>query len=149
MTRWHRPGALVWLALAGLALIEGVRLGVGTARQPGPGFFPVLAALALAGLAAGVLLGPVSEPAAPPAPGGRRRLVATIGALVAYAALLERLGFVPTTFLVMGYLLVVVEGKPWPVAAGFAATVAAAAWLVFDRLLHAQLPPGVLARFGP
>ncbi len=149
MTRPVRAGGLAWLGVAGVALIEGIRLGLGTPRQPGPGFFPALVGLGLAGLAVGVMLEPAGEPAAPSAPGGRRRLLATVGALLAWVLLFEPLGFVASTFLVMCFLLGVVETKRWPAAAGFAAGIAVAAWLVFDRLLHAQLPRGVLARLWP
>lgn len=147
MTPVLRTGGLAWLAVAGAALVEGLRLGVGTLRQPGPGFVPVLAALVLAGLAVGLLLQPAGEPP-PPAPGGRRRFAAAVGALLAYAALFERLGFVPTTFVVMWFLLSFVGAARWPVALGFAAATAVSAWLVFDRLLQAQLPRGVLAPLG-
>lgn len=129
-------------------MLEGIRLGVGTPRQPGPGFLPALVALVLAALALGLLLQPAAAPAAAPAPGGRRRLVIAVGALGAYAALLERLGFVPTTFLVMWFLVAVVGERRWAVAVGFAAATAAAAWLVFDVLLRAQLPRGLLPRLG-
>lgn len=148
MTPFLRTGGLAWLAVVAAALLEGLRLGVGTLRQPGPGFVPVLAALVLAGLAAGLLLQPAAAPPRPLAPGGRRRFAAAVGALLAYAALFERLGFVPTTFVVMWFLLRFVGAERWPVAVGVAAATAASAWLIFDRLLRAQLPRGVLAPLG-
>jgi hypothetical protein len=140
---------MTWLAVAAAAIAEGVRLGVGTPRQPGPGFFPVLVALVLAGLAVGLLLQPVQDVPRGSALGGRRRFVATIAALIGYAMLLEPLGFVPTTFIAMWFLAGFVGQRRWPVASSFALVTAASAWFLFDRLLHAQLPRGVLALLTP
>lgn len=149
MTRHVGAAGLAWLGVAGVALVEGIRLGLGSPRHPGPGFFPALVGLVLAGLAVSVVLEPAGAPPGPAAPGGRRRLLATVGALLGYAALFEPLGFVAATFVVMAFLLGVVEAKPWPQAAGFAAAMALGAWLVFERLLQARLPRGVLARLWP
>jgi putative tricarboxylic transport membrane protein len=143
-------GGVTWLAVAAVAMVEGVRLGVGTPRQPGPGFFPVVVALALAGLAVALLLQPpVEEAPRGRAAGGARRFAATVAALLAYAVLLEPLGFVPTTFVVMWFLAGFVGQRRWSIACAFAVVTAVSAWFLFDRLLHAQLPRGVLALLGP
>jgi putative tricarboxylic transport membrane protein len=143
-------GGLTWLAVAAVAMVEGVRLGVGTPRQPGPGFFPVVVALALAGLATALLLQqPVEEAPRRQAAGGRGRFAATVVALLAYAVLLEPLGFVPTTFIVMWFLAGFVGQLRWSIACPFGVVTAVSAWFLFDRLLHAQLPRGVLALLGP
>jgi hypothetical protein len=82
-------------------------------------------------------------PARPPAaPGARVRLVAVVGALFAFTAVLERLGFVAATFLLMVVLFRVVERHRWAIVVAESATAAIASHLLFKTWLGVRLPPG-------
>ncbi|HXH82978.1 MAG TPA: tripartite tricarboxylate transporter TctB family protein, partial [Candidatus Tectomicrobia bacterium] len=73
---------------------------------------------------------------------GLVRAAATLGALLAYAFVLERVGFVLATFGLIAFLLRVVEPRPWPVAVGAAAAAVIATHLLFRVWLGVRLPAG-------
>jgi hypothetical protein len=144
--------ALALVALVGLA--GAARLDVGGVRQPGPGFFPLLLSAGLL-LVSGVLFAGAWRPRAarPAAPAGggagaadRGRLAATLGALVLYVLLFERLGFVLVTTGFLAFLLGALARYRWPVALGAALAIAVAARVVFDRWLSVRLPPDFWGR---
>jgi putative tricarboxylic transport membrane protein len=146
-------GALALVALAGLA--GAVRLDVGGLTRPGPGFFPLLLSLALLAVSAVLLAGaarragagaaatPGGEPGAAPA---RWRQAATLGALMLYVALFERVGFVTATAAFLAFLFAALGRYRWPVALGTAVAVAFAARVLFDRWLSVRLPPDFWGR---
>lgn len=152
-TRGEAIAGAVLLALAVAYLAEALRLPRPRyAVGPGPAFLPVLLAVALGLLALG-LLGRafVGGPRAP-APGrgtpwlrgGGWRLVVIVLALAAYALLFERLGFLLSTALFLGFLLAAVGQQRWPVVLAVALGTAALAHLLFVRLLAIPLPRGIL-----
>ena len=111
-----------------------------------PGFFPLWLALALSVVALALLLRPAA--AAPrPVAGPPERLrpgkaVLAVLATAVYAAALEPLGFVLTTFLFLVFLLTVVEPRRRTAALAIAAATAGACHLVFKAWLDVQLPAG-------
>lgn len=137
------------LLLVGLAgAFEARRLSIGEVSRPGPGFFPFYLGVALAVVALALLARSLARraPAAPP-PGGeplrRAKAVWTLLAGVAYAFLLEPLGFLVTTFLLLFFLFTVIEPKRWTTAVALSALTALATWIVFKLWLGVQLPGGV------
>jgi putative tricarboxylic transport membrane protein len=137
-----------WAAIA-LAIAAGaIRLGTGDFAAPGPGFMPLLAAvLILASVAAGAALGVrgVVDDVVPSRDFAYwRRPVLGMAALLAWALLVTRMGFVPSTFLLMVFLFRVAGIERWPVAVILGAGAAAGAWLLFAVALAAQLPKGPL-----
>ena len=71
-------------------------------------------------------------------------IACVLGAIVAYALLLDTLGFVACTFLMFVLFLRVVSSQPWPRALAVALCAAAGAFVLFDLVLSAQLPKGPL-----
>ncbi len=133
--------------------IESHRLGLSTGNRPGPGFFPFGAAAAI-GIIAGVRLVKNSRrraaaEVAESVGGGEAHLVlAVIAGMLAYVLLLDVLGFLLCTFLLVAFYLKVVAAQAWRVSASFAAAVALLSHLFFDVLLNAQLPRGLLGWFN-
>jgi putative tricarboxylic transport membrane protein len=77
---------------------------------------------------------------------GELGLVAgVIAGIIAYAVLLDTLGFLVCTFLLVAFYMKVIAARRWLVSLSFAATVALAAHLFFDMLLKAELPRGLLS----
>jgi len=132
--------ALVWLWLA-FTFIPGAR-GAG---ETGPRAFPVLLGVVLAGLGIAVSLNP-SPVADTVAPFTRREGVivgGTIGVLVLYAFLLERVGFLiatPVAIALTMWGLVRVRSATRIVALAIGFTVGC--WAIFDALLGTPLPRG-------
>jgi putative tricarboxylic transport membrane protein len=137
------------LLLAGVAIREAGKLPLGTAGNPGPGFLPWWVAVTL-GLLALVRLGQLWISRGTPDPGaGQRRVLAVAGlvvALAAYVALLEPLGYPLATFLLVLFVLRLVEPRPWTVALGVAAAAAVGSFVVFAVWLGVPLPPGPTLR---
>jgi putative tricarboxylic transport membrane protein len=140
---------LTGLALLTLAVAYGVTAGGYQAMigDPlGPAVFPIVLAIPLGLLSVYLIVRPDPEPDWP-----RRRAllkqVLALAAFVAYAYLLEPLGFLVSTFLavlVLGWLL---GARLWQAgAAGLA--IAVVLFVVFDTLLSLPLPAGVLGYLG-
>ena len=140
---------LFWLALAAGATYVGWALGLGTLRDPGPGFLLFGIGLIMVGLSAGVVAAAARAPA--PSPGTPGPWAATrwpkvalvIAALLVYAWAFERLGFILSTILLMIFLFKAVEPQRWWVAVGGGVVTALLAYLVFGLWLRAQLPKGI------
>lgn len=161
-------GALALVAL--FALVESARLDIGSVTRPGPGFFPLVLAAALALAGAALLVrawraggrDPAArdtasgEPGDPSSaepgdgPGQRaepRKLLATLAALAIYIAAFERLGFLLATVALLTFLVGALARYRWPLALGTAVAMALAAYVVFDTWLQVRLPPGILGRW--
>jgi putative tricarboxylic transport membrane protein len=137
---------LCWLALAVPAAVEAWRLHVGSVHRPGPGFLPFYAALLLAALALASLVTDwrtASGSAAHIWGGiGWGRMLIMLAALFLYVAVLERLGFVVATFLLLLVLFRLVEPYRWTRVLLFSAVTMAAAYGFFVVLLDSRLPMG-------
>jgi putative tricarboxylic transport membrane protein len=139
---------LFWLALAVPAAVEAWRLHVGTVRAPGAGFLPFYAAILLGALALVSLVQDLKAMSGPASAlwGGVRwgRWVTMVAALFLYIALLERLGFLLATFLLMLVLFRLLEPYRWTTVLVFSLCTMAAAYLFFVVMLESRLPVGPL-----
>jgi putative tricarboxylic transport membrane protein len=108
--------------------------------------FPIALAIPLGALSLYLIVRPDAEP---DWPRGRTLLKQGLAlvAFVAYAYLLEPLGFLVSTFLavmVLGWLL---GARPWQAGAAGVA-IAVVLFVLFDSLLGLPLPAGVLDFLG-
>ena len=131
--------------LGGILLaIAGWQLDPGTSKLPGPGFFPLLIALAMGGLGLWLLLRPGQDEK--PLRSGSSRwssFALALASIVAYAVLLQDVGYLISTFGLLLIQLRWVEKQNWRVSlltAGMAAVVSLAVFRVF---LKVPLPPGI------
>ncbi len=140
---------LTGVALLALALAYGIAGGGYQAMigDPlGPAAFPVALAIALGLLSLYLIVRPDREPDWPRGRAlGKQAL--TLVAFVAYAWVLEPLGFIVSTFLavmVLGWLL---GARLWQAGAAGVA-IALVRFVAFDTLLGLPLPAGVLGVLG-
>lgn len=140
---------LVLLGVSAFVAFEAIRLSLGSLRSPGPGLFPLLLSIVLAGLSAalcvrGVLDRRAGRPAARPASRGHARQVwATVLALVAYVVLLPRLGYLVVTFLLLGALFRIGGVRGWMRGGALAAAFTAGVGLLAS-VLGVPLPDAAL-----
>ena len=143
-------GSTFWLLFSCYFAVESYRLGLNMAHRPGPGFFPFIATVGIGLIAAWRLIAHLRKGSPDDSAGASTRgelgLVAcVIAGIIAYAVLLDTLGFFVCTFLLVTFYLKVIAARRWLVSLSFAATVALAGHLFFDTLLKAELPRGLLS----
>jgi hypothetical protein len=123
--------------------VESRRLPLGSLRNPGPAYAPVVLALVLLGFGTLVFLAGGKAPRLAAVGWSEWRHAVAIFLVCAFAALaLERLGFRLTIALSLAFLLGVVERKGVAVTAAVSIVFAAAAFFLFDTLLRVPLPRG-------
>jgi len=132
------------LALVALFVIwESRHLPLGTFRQPGPAYVPVLLASLL--FVFGVLLMLTSSRA--PSLASLRwtewRHALAILAVCVFALLgIERLGYRLTVLFMLSFLVKVVEKRGWALSLVFASSLAFGSYFLFYTTLRVPLPQG-------
>jgi len=139
-----------WLMLSFFLSIQSYRLGLSTVNRPGPGFFPFIATIGIGLIAAFRLINNIRK--RPPdnhsesgIAGEARLVLCVIAGMTAFAFLLDLLGFLFCTFLLVAFYLKVIAARRWLVTISFAVAVALASHFFFDVLLKADLPRGLLS----
>ena len=148
MNREARPPAL--LAVAGLVAVnEAWRLRFGAVTTPGPGFFPLVLAVSFTLVCLILLVAALRAPADASAESGgaaeggiRWKVLATLGVMLAYAFVLEPLGFVVATCGLLYFFFRALEGMRWTVAVAASALTSVVTYVIFKVWLHVRLPPG-------
>jgi len=139
--------SILFLGIALGAFFESMKLPFGNVSAPAAGFFPaVLAAL----LAITSLLAFVEA-----LRGGEegvvqrerltwKKIVLTVGSLLAFAFLFESLGYLVTTFLFVTFSLRAVERQGWGLAVAVGLSTSFVSYVIFGLLLGTPLPAGFL-----
>jgi putative tricarboxylic transport membrane protein len=132
------------LALFAMFVIwESRQLPLGTFRQPGPAYVPVLLASLL--LLFGVLI-IVSAGRAPSLSSVRwtewRHALAIFAACAFAVIAIERLGYRLTVLLMLVFLVKVVEKRSWTLSLVFASSLAFGSYYLFYTTLRVPLPQG-------
>jgi putative tricarboxylic transport membrane protein len=149
MTVSMRRGAIAaafGLLLTGLFFAwQALRLDFGSIGLPGPGFFPFVLGVLLAGFTAVIAAGAMREPAAGDTIAlGHRDVLIGVLALVGVAIGFEPLGAFLTLGLFAAIVLVLI-GRVSPFVAILSAVIGMiAVWYFFKVLLGLQLPEGPL-----
>lgn len=143
----HDQGSsLFWLGISIYASIESLRLGIGTARNPGMGFMPFIVSLIL-GILSLVLFTKATftqeqSSRSPFAGSFWKRVLFVIAVLAAYSSLMPIAGYLISTFFLMILLFYVIGKLRWWViiASSFLATFGT--YMIFSVLLNLQFPKG-------
>jgi len=148
----RRAESVFWLCIGTVICGLAWKTRIGSFHQPGPGFVALFVGLFLA--AASLVMGlsafrPEEGKPSDPLAGFRDiywfRLAYTVALLFCYALVVNALGYIVATFLLMWGLFSGGEKKRW--AFGLLASVitTAASYLVFETCLRCQLPRGIFA----
>jgi putative tricarboxylic transport membrane protein len=149
----EKKSSLFLLLFAIATLLGSAKLGLGKAGAPGPGFLPFWggAVLFLTSLIqflsnvfskkkkndSGSRSGLFAEP-------GWRKVFYVILALAIYAFFFENGGFLICTFFLMTFLLVVMQTRRWPIVLMESLLITLLSYLLFEKVLMAGFPKGVL-----
>jgi hypothetical protein len=154
MNRWtkdHYGGALL-IAAGTAVVVAGVGYGLGSLRQMGSGFFPVVLGvlMALAGVALLVTAPSVHDAARAEPPPETAHLAGPLvqwrgwgcilAGVLAFAVLGEHGGLVPASFVSVFIAALGDRANSWRAAAGLAALMTLLGVVVFHYGLHLLLP---------
>ena len=142
---------LFLMILSGAVISEAFELEIGTPSSPGSGFMIFGTAVVLGFLALHLFIRSILS-------GERKaektsekihyvRIVSVIGANIIYIFLLQPVGYLLCTFLLLCFLFQVQEKGKWFSAVWGAALTSSVSYLVFSRMLQLNLPRGVMPFF--
>jgi hypothetical protein len=149
----YRVATLALAAIGALVFWQGRTLVYYTPYGPGPSFFPLWLGGLLVVLGLGLFAGSIralphlSGTLLPP-PGARRDVAATLAAIIAFALLIERIGFA-LTVTPMILVLLRLRGCRWGLSLALALALGVGVGHVFANRLGVALPraPGDLLLF--
>lgn len=143
--------SLFWLSIGIGICFGGYTLDLGTLNDPGPGFMFFWVGIIMLVLSASIFIRALKEA---PVPGELKKalwteirwtkIISVLGALLLYAYILDSLGFILCTILLLIFLFKVVEPQTWPKAVLGAIISTLAAYGLFHFFLGSQLPKGFL-----
>ncbi len=137
-----------WLLFAAVYCTGAVGLGIGPPSRPLPGFMPLLIGLFLGGVALFSLFCSLWGKEAPQEESGGAHLSVgqlkkpflIYGALAGYGLVLDRLGFLASTSLLMLFLFKGIEPQRWAVAVLWTILTVGFSYLIFVVWLGCQFP---------
>lgn len=137
------------LAILGAAIaFGGVKLGLGKVSLPGPGFFPLVAGMTLT-IFAGVVLwdnkrkSSKTEGIVEWVNIRWKQILLTLVSLIAYANLLESIGFIISTILLLMALFRSYESEKWIFTILKSALISMVVYVVFEKIFQLNLPHGI------
>ncbi|MBM2803956.1 MAG: Tripartite tricarboxylate transporter TctB family [Deltaproteobacteria bacterium] len=149
MRRANITVALALVSASAFLLFEAGRFNFGTLRVPQTGFFPktlvtLLLLLSLVLLVQALRRKETERGSEKIAADGWTRIAATLATMIGFALVLEWLGFLLSTFVLMVLLLRAIEAPRWSKVFTVALVTALAVYGLFAWLLSVPLPAGVL-----
>jgi len=142
----------VWIGIGVIICILALQFDFGSFHSPGPGFVPVLTGLFISVMGLAMITaraiskhqpGEASGADHPFRIGSWRRLIYTMGLLLAYIILIEPVGFLLTTFLLMFGLFFDHQKRNQAWSLFFSIVTALMSYLTFEVWLRCQLPRGI------
>ncbi|MCJ7783060.1 MAG: tripartite tricarboxylate transporter TctB family protein [Desulfobacterales bacterium] len=142
---------LFLMVFSGAVISEAIQLEIGTPKSPGSGFmiFGAASVLGLLELHQFIKSLHFQGREVKPAPEEIRwkRIVSVILANIIYIFLLQPVGYLLCTFLLLCFLFQIHEKGRWVSAVGGAALTSFLSYLVFSRMLQLHLPRGLISFF--
>lgn len=143
---------IVWIGIGLIISALALQFDLGSFHQPGPGFVALLSGLFIAGVGLAMVIARAaskrrpdkgSQADQPFRSSAWSRLIYTTALLLAYVILIEPVGFILTTFLLMFGLFFDYQKKNYVWGLFFSIATALVSYLVFEIWLHCQLPRGL------
>jgi putative tricarboxylic transport membrane protein len=151
MKKADQWSGLVLSIVAACMIWAAVGLPYGNIHNPGPGFFPLWLGVILGGMAIGLFVQTTLRKESErtlrnileeDVRWGKALLV--VAGLILYGVLMDYIGFLIVTFLLMAWLLRFIEPQPWKVVIGWALVGSVGCYLIFEVWMKLRLPKGFL-----
>jgi putative tricarboxylic transport membrane protein len=135
-------GSLFWMAVGICFALDGVKLKLGTLRNPDTGFLPMIMALILVLFSSFTLIKGLSKMTNPISRIPWRHQTLVITSVIFYGYLLDFIGFLLSTFILMFILfgLLIKGNRKWFIVFLYSATTALSTWLIFSVVLKVPFP---------
>ena len=146
-------GGIVGILIGLFAIWEGSKMPTDVVMKIGPSFFPNILGGLLIVFSATLIVNAVrgrSKGKVEPyrlADKGTQRGLITLAAGIVFCAVLDPLGFIPTSIIFLTFMMLVMGKRNPMLIAVTPALVTLAVWLVFEKVLSLSMPAGVLADF--
>ena len=142
-----RTSSLFFLIVSVIVFIGSIQLGLGTTRQPGPGFITfgasgLLGILSLIGTARTFVKKKESEETLFKGTLWRRVVLSGF-AILAFALIMPTLGYLITTFLLMLFLYFMIHEQKWYWVVTSSLLCSLGSYYLFSKLLNCQFPDGL------
>ncbi len=132
-----------FFGLSALVVVESLRMGTGTMKEPGAGFLSLALGLILAVFSLVLIVkGWRVDKDAPQEKPSSRTVIALVSLFI-YSLIMETTGFVVATFLLVAVLFHLAERRSWWVLLGMSALVTAIAYVLFGVILKVYFPGGI------
>ncbi len=131
--------------LGGILLIFlGWRFDPGTAKLPGPGFWPILIALAMSGIGIRLFLYPGGDEKSIRFQSSRvKPFVIALLSIIGYGMVRNEAGYLLSTAALLVIQLRWVEKQSWRTSCVTAVAASLISWVLFRMLLKVPLPMGI------
>ncbi len=143
--------ALVLMVFSGMIIREALDLDVGTPANPGSGFMIFITAAVLGLMASAQFIKSFfsndQNTGGPPEKIKLWRIVSVIAANAMYIAILDRAGYILSTFILLCFLVQVYEKGRWIWVVAGASATSVLTYLIFAKLLQLNLPQGLITFF--
>jgi len=149
MNKADQWSGLVLFILAAFICWGAILLPYGNIRNPGPGFYPLWLGIILGGMSLGLIVTTTRQKE------GARilrdivsekirwwKILLVVAALVLYGCLMNHIGFLLVTFLLMAFLLRSIDPQPWKAVIGWAVLGSVGSYLIFEVWMKLRLPKG-------
>jgi hypothetical protein len=148
MKSYDQGSSLFWFGVSCYVCRESLQLGVGTLRNPGMGLMAfggsiLLGVFSLALFLQATTKKKTSNASPTEAPTLWHKVILVLVALLIYAKVMPLVGYLISTFLLMGFLFwIFKKGKiGWVVISSLLSTVLS--YMIFSKWLNCQFPQGI------
>jgi len=142
-----RTSSIFFLAVSAIVFFGSIKLGLGTTRQPGPGFITFGASILLGVLSFIVLVRTfVKKKESKEVLFGNIlwwRVVLAGLAIIIFALVMPLLGYLITTFLLMLFLYFMIHEQKWYWVIFSSLLSSLGSYYLFSKLLNCQFPEGL------
>lgn len=143
---------IFWIGIGIIICILALQFNLGSFHEPGPGFVAFLSGLFISGMGLAMIIARAVSKRRPGGAAGAGhpfrigswpRLIYTMGLLLAYIILIEPVGFILSTFLLMFGLFFDKEKRNWAWSLFFSVATTSMSYVTFEVWLRCQFPRGL------
>ena len=146
--------SIFWMGVSIAVLVKSYYLQLGTFGYPGPGMMPFLLGIGLFVCSGFILIKTIhliirkkcAVEGSVWTNTDIKKVSYVVSTLIGYGLILETLGFIITTFIMLTILFKVVEDQKWSLVLFKAILTVSVTYILFDVLLDVELPHGILGR---